>query len=1569
MTSREHNRESSQRILRALKEARARLEAIDQTRSEPIAIVGVGCRFPGGVIDGPSYWRLLRNGVDAVSEIPADRFDVDAYYDPEPGKPGKIYTRQGGFLDEIGQFDPQFFGISPREAISLDPQQRLLLEVSWEALENAGQAPDKLQGSRTGVFVGIGQNDYGQLQLTCGDPSVINAYFGTGNGLCFAPGRLSHVLGLRGPNMAIDTACSSSLVAVHLALQSLRAGECDLALAGGSHLSLSPNVAVFLSMAKALSADGRCKAFDAAADGFGRGEGCGVVVLKRLSDAVAQCDNILALIRGSAINHDGLSSGLTVPNEAAQRELLELALANARVAPKNVSYVEAHGTGTSLGDPIEVSALAAVLAQGRSHDRPLVIGSVKTNFGHLEAAAGIAGLIKVALSLDRQELPPQLHFKTPNPNIPWDELPIVVATRPKSWRRGDSPRVAGVSSFGMSGANAHVVLEEAPALPLRQAKSQRPLHIIRLSARSEPALRRLAGRYRECLTGDADLDLGDVGFTTNTGRARLPFRASVVAESRVQAVQSFEALAGGQLAIGEVDESATDELPIAFLFTGQGSQYANMGRRLYQTQPAFRQQLDRCDEILRPCQDRSLLEVLFSNGERENLLDQTEYTQPALFALEYALARLWQIWGIRPQAVCGHSLGEYVAACIAGVFSVEDGLKLVSQRARQMQSISPAGEMVAVLAEEARVRAAIERHEDAIAIAAVNGPRNVVISGTTAGIRAVVARLETAGIRTLRLPVSHAFHSPVIEPVLDEFQNVASQVSYSVPGVPLASNLTGRMATPDIATAEYWTRHARQTVRFADAIQTLYQRGYRVFLEIGPAPTLTVMSAHCLANDAVLLPSLRKGRDDWRELLETLGRLDQLGASIDWEAFDRDYPRRRIPLPTYPFERQRYWFETGVDQHAAPSTVTRNWTYQLSWHEQRPRETSTDQQHDPGQWLIFDNNSGLGRRLGQLIEARGDRCVYVRAADEFAKTSTTSWDINPASAVDFASLLQELPGELPLKGSVYLWTCESKPPGELTVDELQRAQVVGCGGVTRLVRTLAEHEASGVRLWFVTRHWASSGELDERSPALTHSPVWGLGKVIALEHPELWGGMIDLDAKPEEDDAARVVTELYGAGCEDQILLREGTRFVGRLEQVAAPPKSAATTLRTDATYLITGGLGALGLRVARWMVEQGARHLVLVGRREPSPIAWNVVEQLRHLGASVAVASADVAEVEDMRRVLAEVAASLPPLGGIVHAAGVFGYEAIRNLDEETLQSVLRPKVIGAWVLHQLTSGRELDLFVCFSSVASAWGSKGQGHYAAANQFLDALAHYRHSQGLPALSINWGPWDGGGMTSAEARVLLERMGVKAMSPQAALAVLSRHLGSSSAQLVVANVDWVRFRALYEAKRRRPLFECLLPPATPGATPQATPPSEILRQLTQLPLGQRREQLVSYLLKEVSGILGLSDAQPPDPRKGFFKMGMDSLMAVELTSRLVAGLRVSLAPTVVFYYSNIRDLAEYLATSVLGWESPVSPQQEPPVAQDEQEITSYRSGAVSDDELPTSIAARLSKLESLIRDA
>ncbi|GCE27475.1 hypothetical protein KDA_29590 [Dictyobacter alpinus] len=870
---------------------------------DAIAIIGLGCRFPGAK-DPEEFWQLLRNGIDGISEVPDARWDSRRYYAPEPATPGKMNTRWGGFLRDVDQFDPAFFGISPREAASMDPQQRLLLEVAWETLEYAGHAPTTLAGSQTGVFVGISSDDYSRLQSSDG----VDAYSGTGNAHSIAANRISYALDLRGPSMAMDTACSSSLLAVHQACQSLRNHECSLALAGGVNLILTPELTITFSQARMMSADGRCKTFDEAADGYVRGEGCGLVLLKPLSEAQRDGDTVLAVIRGSAVNQDGRSNGLTAPNGPSQEAVIRQALSNARVSPDQISYVETHGSSTPLGDPIEVTALKAVLMQQRAPAQTCLLGAVKTNIGHLESAAGIAGLIKTVLSLQKGEIVPNLHFQKLNAHISFADTTFAIPTQPQSWPT--ERRLAGVSAFGFGGTNVHMILEAAPALAEIKAEVERPQHLLTLSAHSESALQHVVRQYQDFLKAYPATSIADLCYTANTGRTHFATRLTIMTTTaerlRGQLATFLQDKAAPTIHQGR--KSSTQNHRIAFLFTGQGSQYIGMARQLYATQPTFQRALDRCNQILEKYLDQPLLSLLYPALE-DTSLDETAYTQPALFALEYALAELWKSWGIVPEAVLGHSVGEYVAACVAGLLSLEDGLKLICARGRLMQNLEHQGSMVVAFTAPETLEPLLRPFQEQVSIAAINGPKNTVLSGDTSALKQLVQQLETAGITTHAMTVSHAFHSPLMEPMLDAFEQTASEIDFAALRIPLVSNASGELLQAgETVDAHYWRTQTRTAVQFAAGMETLAQEGYDTFIEIGPNATLLNMGKRCLPDTRNnWLPSLLKEQGNWQTLLDSAGKLYTLGIDLNWSGFDQDYPRRRIALPTYPFERQSYW--------------------------------------------------------------------------------------------------------------------------------------------------------------------------------------------------------------------------------------------------------------------------------------------------------------------------------------------------------------------------------------------------------------------------------------------------------------------------------------------------------------------------------------------------------------------------------------------------------------------------------------------------------------------------------------
>jgi acyl transferase domain-containing protein/thioesterase domain-containing protein/NADP-dependent 3-hydroxy acid dehydrogenase YdfG/acyl carrier protein len=908
-----------------------------QPAAEPIAIIGMSCRFPGAP-DLHAYWRLIDEGRSAASEVPADRWNADAFFDATGETPGKMSVRWAAFIDNPDQFDPQFFGITPREAARMDPQQRLLLEIAWEAMENAGRPAEDFAGTRTGVFVGIGGNDYSKVCIGQDDYyERIDAHLGTGNALSIAANRVSYVFDLHGPSAAVDTACSSSSLAIHFAVESLRRGESDAALAGGANLILTPETTIAFSKARMLSPEGMCRPFDSRANGYVRGEGCGLVLLKRLSDAERDGDNVLAVLRATSVNQDGRTSGISAPNSQSQIACIREAMKQARLTPNDIDYIEAHGTGTPLGDPIEMMALSQIFGAGDESARPVYVSSVKANVGHMETVSGVAGLIKVVLMMQHDQIAPQTHFESLNPHINLDNTRLVIPTEHLKWPRTKRRRVAGVSSFGFGGTNTHMIVESAGerAIALEQNGSpastdsaDRPLHLLKLSAKSEAALKQQAAQLAELLEHDADAPLADICWSANTSWSDFNYRAVVTATDIEQLQQRLKSFAGEAAAdkisspagIKQATVRSIGRPNVAFLFTGQGSQYVGMGRGLYESQPVFRAALDKCDAILRDhWAGESLLTILYppASSKTDDRLHQTKYTQPALFALEYALAELWASWGVKPDIVLGHSVGEYAAACVAGVMTLADGLKLIAERARLMQSVKQHGKMAVVFASRELVAKEIETARSNVVIAVLNGPENIVISGDAAAVEQLVAKFEAVGIQVKLLNVSHAFHSPLMDEMLDEFENLATRIEYHAPQVPLAANLTGQLMS-EAPTARYWRDHLRNAVQFAEGMTRIAEAQPAIIIEIGPSASLLGMGRRCEPKlEAAWLPSLREGQDDWSVVAGSVSEYYVRGGRVDWRGWDRPWHRHRLQVPNYPFQRSRHWFTIDPSQRLA----------------------------------------------------------------------------------------------------------------------------------------------------------------------------------------------------------------------------------------------------------------------------------------------------------------------------------------------------------------------------------------------------------------------------------------------------------------------------------------------------------------------------------------------------------------------------------------------------------------------------------------------------------------------------
>ncbi|MFK0296994.1 type I polyketide synthase [Streptomyces sp. NPDC090442] len=1541
-----------------LRDANRRLRDYEERDAEPIAIVGIGCRYPGGVRSPEDLWELVLAGDEAIGALPADRgWNLDTLLDPDPDRPGTSYSRGGGFLYDAAEFDADFFRVSPREALAMDPQQRLLLETSWEAIERAGIDPTTLRGSQTGVFIGAAPSGYGSGRRATTENS--EGHVLTGNATSVLSGRLAYTFGLEGPTATLDTACSSSLVAVHWARQALRQRECTLALAGGVTVMATPGILTAFSRQRGLSVDGRCRAFGAGADGFGLAEGVGILVLERLADARRNGHPVLALIPGSAVNQDGASNGLTAPNGPSQQRVIAQALTSARLSSRQIDAVEAHGTGTSLGDPIEAQALIAAYGQERDADQPLLLGSVKSNIGHTQAAAGVAGVIKMVQAMRHGLLPKTLHINPPSPHVDWSAGAVELATENQPWPESGRVRRAGVSSFGMSGTNAHVILEQAPEPDVAEHEPGRsdagPVAWV-LSGKSEAGLRAQAERLHGFVAEHRELAPADVAFSLATSRASFDHRAVVVGADRDALLAGVGSVAAGAPDLGAVTGTGSAVGSGAVLvFPGQGSQWVGMAAGLLDSSEAFASRWAECERALAPFVDWSLTEVARSVDPA--VLERVDVVQPLLWAVMVCLAATWQAAGVEPAAVIGHSQGEIAAAVVAGALSVEDGARVVALRSQAITTLSVAGGMLSVPLPVAEVESVLAGYEG-LGVAAVNGPAVTVVSGDAAALDAVQAAWEAEGVRVRRIPVDYASHSPHVEAIRDRILTDLAPIVPEATSVGFFSTLTGESVDTADLDADYWYRNLRQTVRFEDAVRAAVAAGHTVFVEASAHPVLTIGVEQILedegASGGAALGTLRRDHGDTAQLLSALGQAHVHGLPVDWEAVLAPHHPQRVALPTYAFQRGRHWLEfaapdsapasagDGVESrfweavaeedwgtlgealgiveeaglgsavaalstwrqaHGVESTVN-GWQYQVSWSPLA--DSDAEARTLSGSWLLLTDG--------------GEPAHRGRAADD--EQGSEPWaDVAAAVERHGARLLRiTVPSDTDREAFAALLRDHARPqedgrPDDAVAGVLVALDVFRCATA---LQALTDVDITAP-VWALTRGAVSTGPTD-RDVDPDAALVWGLGRTAAREYPDRWGGMVDVPGQVDERTGRRLAGTL-AQRAEDQVAVRASGTYGRRLMRSARTTAGADEWSAAGGTVLITGGTGALGAQVARWVAGRGAQRIVLLSRRgDQAPGAAELRDELTEAGAEVRIAACDAADRDALTAVLAQ-----EKLNAVFHTAAVLDDGVLDGLTPERFRTVFGPKVDAARHLHELTGDHPVSAFVLFSSLAGTFGNPGQANYAAANAYLDALAEQRNRQGRPGTSVAWGAWGEAGLATADAvERRLSRGGIEAMAPELALRALGRLAGTNGSH-VIADIDWERYvpgvvavrphaalQGVPEARQTIQADQSTVGGVGGSSKGALADQGTLAARLAAVPAGERERTVLDLVRAHAATVLGHPSADAVAPHRTFQDLGFDSLTAVEFRNRLARATGSALPVTLVFDHPTAAALAAHL---------------------------------------------------------
>jgi acyl transferase domain-containing protein/acyl carrier protein len=1501
--------------------------------SNDIAIIGMAGRFPRAR-NIAEFWRNLRDGVEGISHFTDAEMRQRGV--AEAALQSENFVRAGAIIEDSDLFDASFFGYSPKEAAIIDPQHRLFLECAWEAIENAGYAPDLYVGL-IGVYAGTSLSSYLLYNLLA-SPAFLNSEDSfqvmIGNDKDFISTRVSYELDLKGPSLDVQTGCSTSLVAVHLACQGLLSYQCDMALAGGVSIQVPQRTGYFYEEGGYNSPDGHCRTFDASAEGTIFGSGLGIVVLKRLADAISDGDTIIAVIKGSAINNDGSGKiGYTAPSIDGQAQVISLAQLLAGVTADHITMLEAHGTATPLGDPVEVAALTKAFRATTEKKGYCAIGSIKSSIGHLDAAAGIAGLIKTALALKHKMIPPTLNFQNPNPKIDFAGSPFYVNASLSEWKTNGAPRCAGVSSFGIGGTNAHVIVAESPA-PI-QTSTSRPWQLLVFSARTRTALQESTSKLSEFFEHAAEEKIADAAYTLQVGRKVFPYRRALVCKDAEDAQQALLSL-DPQRVLTAYREGESPRL--AFMFPGGGAQYVNMGQGVYKTEPFFREQLNACFDILEPEIRCDLKEVIYpanqSEEEHAKQLNRVSLALPALFSVEYSMARLWMRWGIRPQAMIGHSLGEYVAACLAGVFSLEDALALVAARGRLIEKL-PSGAMLSVALPETEIKSLIDDH---LSIAAVNGPSQCVVSGSKEAIEEMASRFTAQEIDFRRIHIGAAGHSEMVAPILDEFTAFIERFDLETPTIPFISNVSGTWIKDSEATdPRYWATHLRHTVRFSDGLKELLREDDQVLLEVGPGQglsTLAKQQAEAGQRERIF-SSIRhpyERQPDEAFLLTTLGKLWLAGTEVDWMRFYEKETRQRIALPSYPFERKRYWIEPSksINANTAEKSSGKNpdvsqWFYLPSWKKIGvARAAKSADASEQKIWLVLSNDAEIGQRMIEGLKTEGQHVITVLPGDSYSQSGRDAFIINHQSSEDYERLLSELQEDGRLPGEiVHFWSMSDDEAALSSNEAFRESQSSGFYSLLFLAQALAKQRLDHrLHLWVVSD--GAQAVESGRSFCPEKATILGACKVIPQEIENISCHFIDVEPAVAGDwRGEKIITHLLAEARSKSpdvvIAYRGNQRWVQSYEQM--PLVSSEGALRENGVYLITGGFGGVGFLLARHLAQTVKARLILMNRsRLPErnewdewldshdgsePVSQNIhrVRSLEEAGAEVMTISGDVADLQDMKLAIDSAFERFGELNGLIHAAGLAGEKAVSLIAELTRQECenqFRAKAYALYNLEDALRGRNIDFCMLISSNAAVLGGLGSFAYASANTFMDAFAAHRSETSRTRwISANWDGWPTGeeGRINASYQTSMDKY---AMKTEESVDAFRRLLSSdASGQVIVSTGDLEQRMNLWVKAIHADIEE--------NAGGERHQQAEL--DTDYVPPGNEIEQTIIDIWQDLLGIqrLGIND--------NFFDLGGNSLIGLKVISRLKKQTGIDIPVVALFEGPTVASLAALISNT------------------------------------------------------